>query len=294
MKKSLIADFLLLIVTLLWGTGFVFTKMVVDSGVEPLLFIAYRALIGSLFLIPFILFKREKIDKEMIIHGCILGLILTLAFAFQTYGIKYTTPSKNAFLTTLNVIFVPFLLLIVFKNKLKIISVVAAIVAFTGASIMTFESNMTIGLGDLLSIICAFMWALHIIFIGRFTKKHNPFYLTLIQLIVTGVFCLILSLLFETTPSSISLSTLSSILYLSLFCTVIGFGLQIWAQKYTTSVKASIIFTFEGVFGAFFSFLIYNEIIDGKVIVGGIIIFLAVLLSEVGPNLLNKRRKTFN
>src|SRR5699024_6210720 len=131
--------------------------------------------------------KLRSMTKDLLIKGAILGAVLYTAFALQTIGLVYTTPSKNAFLTAVNVIIVPIILLIFYRRRLDRYETIGAFLAVIGIGLLSLQLTGVINIGDFLSFLCAIGFAVHIIFTAKFVKDHDPVLLTLMQLMTAAV-----------------------------------------------------------------------------------------------------------
>ncbi|CEQ26674.1 DMT family transporter [Paraclostridium sordellii] len=270
----------LILVSLIWGSGFVSTQLGLNNGLTPFQLMTGRFFIGAL-LISVIFFKQiKKIDKKDIIPGVLLGGFLFVAFSFQTFGLQFTTSSKSAFLTASNVVIVPFIGCMLYKRKLDKISVLSSLIALIGIGIISLETNFTIGIGDSLTLICAIGFAMHIFLTSQFTKKHNPIVLTCIQMITAFLLSLILQIIAGEVNADINISTMSSILFLGVFNTTICFLGQTICQTKVDETKTALILSTEAVFGMLFSVVIANEVITTKMIAGSLLIFIAIICAE--------------
>lgn len=270
----------LILVSLIWGSGFVYTQLGLNNGITPFQLMTGRFFIGAL-LISVIFFKQiKKIDKKDIIPGVLLGGFLFVAFSFQTFGLQFTTSSKSAFLTASNVVIVPFIGCMLYKRKLDKISILSSLIALIGIGIISLETNFTIGIGDSLTLICAIGFAMHIFLTSQFTKKHNPIVLTCIQMITAFLLSLILQIISGEVNADINISTMSSILFLGVFNTTICFLGQTICQTKVDETKTALILSTEAVFGMLFSVVIANEVITTKMIAGSLLIFIAITCAE--------------
>lgn len=270
----------LILVSLIWGSGFVYTQLGLNNGLTPFQLMTGRFFIGAL-LISVIFFKQiKKIDKKDIIPGVLLGGFLFVAFSFQTFGLQFTTSSRSAFLTASNVVIVPFIGCMLYKRKLDKISILSSLIALIGIGIISLETNFTIGIGDSLTLICAIGFAMHIFLTSQFTKKHNPIVLTCIQMITAFLLSLILQIIAGEVNADINISTMSSILFLGVFNTTICFLGQTICQTKVDETKTALILSTEAVFGMLFSVVIANEVITTKMIAGSLLIFIAIICAE--------------
>ncbi|WP_113673082.1 DMT family transporter [Vallitalea guaymasensis] len=282
-SKKYLYEGLLFIVAIIWGSGFIASKIALNMGATPILILTLRFLTAAIML-SIIFFKHLKtISKSDIIGGFIVGLFLFLGFIFQTFGILYTTPSKNAFLTGVNVIIVPFLCWILYCKKPPLKSFLSAIICFIGIGLLTLDTAIGVNLGDLLTLICAVFFALHIVFNGHYSNKINPIKLSIIQMYVAFILSLISFVFMDinTVKLDITLNAILAILYLGIFCTSIAFFIQTYAQKKVPANKAAIFLSTESVFGTVFSVILLKESLNIKLILGCIVIFIAILISEV-------------
>lgn len=287
-KKSLYADLSLLLVAIIWGSGFIVIKNALDF-IHPVYMLVLRFSLSSV-LMALVFWKRfKKTTKEDIKAGTVIGFFLFLAFLAQTIGLKYTTVSKQAFITGSNVVIVPFLYWALTKKKPDIYEFVAAILCFIGVGILSLEGSLSIGLGDGLTMICAVFFACHIVSIGYFTKDHDPIVLSIIQFAVAAIFSLIVVLLFNIKLGNMTKEIGFSMLYLAVVSTLIAFGIQNVAQKYTSSTHAAIILSMESVFGSLFSVLLLGEEFTLKLFLGCVIVLLAIITAETKWSFLKKQ-----
>lgn len=281
----------LFIVAIIWGSGFVGTRLAIDSGLSPNQIMAIRFFIATI-LMSVIFWKNIKnINKSTLKAGIMIGIFLFIGFAFQTYGILFTTPSKNAFITATNVVIVPFIGYLLYKRKLDKIGIISSVIALIGIGILSLEPDFSISLGDFLTLICSFGFALHIFFTGEFVKDHDPVALTAVQLATAFVLSLVLLLIAKDTNIPITAKGLGAVGYLAIFSTTICYLLQTVCQAKTTQTKTAIILSTEAVFGTIFSIIILKEVITVKIIVGSILILSAIIMAETKLSFLTKKDK---
>lgn len=288
-NKSLLADLSLLIITVIWGSGFVATKNALDSY-SPYFIMSSRFFIACL-AIGLVFFKTiKKMTRKEFIAGSIIGFFLFIAFAAQTVGLQYTTAAKQAFITGTNVVMVPFIYWIVSTKKPDIYNLTAAFMCFIGIAFLTLEGSLHINLGDALTLACALFFACHIVAIGYYAEKYDPIILTFVQFLVAFVLSLFSTFLFNEVPLSFSKEGLFPIIYLGLFSTFIAFLVQNIAQKYTTPTRAAIILCLEAVFGSILSCFLLKEAFTYKMLIGCIVIFLAIITAETKWEFLKFKR----
>ena len=247
---------------LIWGSGFIGVSISLSGGLTPLQIMTIRFFIGAV-LLGIIFFKEIKnnITKEAVKAGSMIGVFLFIAFAFQTIGMSYTTASKNAFLTAINVVIVPFIGFVLYKRPLDKYGIISSIIAILGIGILSLEADFSINFGDFLTIICAFGFAFHIFFTGEFVKKHNPIVLTVVQFSVATVLSLIVQILFNEIKIEAQISSIIGVLYLGIFSTTVAFLLQTVCQKDVSETKSAIILSLESVFGSILSVIILHEVL---------------------------------
>ena len=275
----------------IWGSGFIGVSISLSGGLTPLQILTIRFFIGAI-LLGVIFFKEIKnnITKEAVKAGCIIGVFLFVAFAFQTVGMAYTTASKNAFLTAVNVVIVPFIGFILYKRPLDKYGIVSSIIAILGIGILSLEADFSINFGDFLTIICAVGFAFHIFFTGEFVKKHNGIVLTVVKFSVAAVLSLILQVLFKETHINAEMSSIVGVLYLGVFSTTVAFLLQTLCQKEVSETKAAIILALESVFGSILSVIILHEVLTFRMVVGCLVIFMAIIISETKLSFLRAKK----
>lgn len=277
---SILAKLSLFGATLIWGSSFVLVKNTVDV-LPPAFLLAIRFTIG--FLILGIVFYKNlrKIDKAYLWQGAIIGLCLFLAYTIQTFAIIDTTPGKNAFLTAVYCVIVPFLFWLVDKNKPDIYNVLAAFVCIMGIGMVSLTNNLTIGIGDIGTLIGGFFFAAHIVAVAKFGKGKDPIIITILQFGYCAIFSWILTFFIDDISSVVVTGDIvGGMAYLSVGCTAIALLLQNIGQKYTHPASASIILSLESVFGVIFSVILYGEVITKRLFIGFVLIFLAIIISE--------------
>lgn len=282
--RKYIGEIGLFITAIIWGSGFVVTSISLDyySAYQNM---AVRFLIGGLIL-GLVFYKKMKfVKKETFLKGAILGSILYLAFALQTVGLQFTTPSKNAFLTAVNVVAVPFIGWAIYKNRLDRYEVVGAVLAMLGIAFLSLRFSAELNIGDILSFLCAFAYAFHIIYTAKFVKTGDPIHLTVVQLLTAAVLGFIILLFRGEASIPIVDEAVFSLVYLGVFATAATFLLQTVAQKFISETKAAIILSTEAFWGMVLSIAVLGEVITLKMAIGAALILLAILISETKPKL---------
>ena len=279
--KKILGILGLVTVTIIWGGGFVASDIALQSF-TPFQILFIRFLIGAFCMGVPARKERKTITKEEIFCGFLLGAALFSGFSLQILGLQYTTASKNAFLTATNVVMVPFIAFLLERKKIELKSIAGAILALSGAGILSLTSDFSVGLGDSLTLFCAIGFAFQIYLTGKYVHRIRPAILNFMQMLSAAILSFI-GLLFSgrITLTGVSSSGLLAMLYLGVVSTTVCYFLQTWAQKYVDESKSAIILSLEAVFGTVFSVILLQEEVTGRMLLGSLTIFLAVLVSEV-------------
>ena len=252
--------------------------------------IARRVFLGLALLGLFAVKKLRKVDRRCLKGGVMMGLCLALAYIVQTYGLVYTTPGKNAFLTATYCVLVPFMAWGVYKRKPDASNIIAAFLCITGIGFVSLSGAGTgVNIGDMLTLICGIFYGLQIIIMEQYVADSDALSITVIQFGTAALLCWAGALLFEAPPVNVPGSAWLSIAYLSVMCTAVCFFLQAWGMQYTPSSTSAVIMTFESVFGTLLSVLFYHEPMTVKLLLGFALIFAAVLISETKLRLFQKK-----
>lgn len=277
----------LFLIAIIWGSGFSVTKVALDSGIEPYAMIGIRFFFAFFLMLFFLKYRKIELKDSDIKTGFLIGIILFVAFAFQTLGAAKTTASKNAFITGANVVIVPFIYWLISKKKPKMIIYFTSILCFIGIGILSIENGIAINIGDILTMGCAIFFAVHIAFMGHILKKADPLVINCFQMLGVATAGILCNFIFEEGSiihKSFTIPQLGSLGYLIIFNTFVCFLIQTYSQKYIEPSKVAIIISTEMVFGAIFSIFFLGDEITLRLIVGGIIIFFAILISELKGN----------
>ncbi|MFJ8260657.1 DMT family transporter [Rummeliibacillus sp. NPDC094406] len=280
--KKYIGEILLFITAIIWGSGYIGMAI----GLEHLTvfqIMAGRFIVASILLTLIFWKKLKLISKSVLWKGAILGGILFTAFTVQTMGLVYTTPSKNAFLTAINVIIVPVIAYIIYKRKFDRFEILAAVLAVVGIGFLSLQGSMTINVGDFLSVLSAIGFAFDIFYTNVFVKTEDALALTIVQLLTASILSISAAILLGEVPTTISTVEISVIFYLGVFCTTIAYVCQNIGMQYANPTKSALLLSTEALFGTIFSVMILHEILTGRMIIGGILILVAILVAELKP-----------
>ena len=278
-SRGILAKIALFGAALIWGSSFIIVKDTVNV-LPPNLLIAVRFCIACILLSLVFAKKLVLINRTYLWQGAIIGALLFAAYSTQTIGITDTTPGKNAFLTAIYCVIVPFMFWFFTKKKPDIYNIIAALLCISGIGFISLTSKFTVGFGDALTLIGGVFYAAHLVTVSIFGKDKDPILLTILQFFYAGIFGWIVTLTTESVPTHIAFGAVTSVLYLAFFCTAGALLLQNIGQKYTHPSAASIILSLESVFGALISVIFGYEVLTTRIFVGFAFIFIAVLISE--------------
>lgn len=293
MKSTQIRNsFLLFLAAFIWGVAFVSQS----KGMEymgPLTFNGTRSLLGTVVLIPLVMWRskthknKKIIDKTAVIGGICCGLALTTASLLQQYGILYTTVGKAGFITTLYIIFVP-ILGIFLKRKVPTVVWLCAVLAALGMYLLCVSGDFTIGIGDSLVFICAIVFAIHILVIDYFAPKADGVVLSMIQFLICGLISLTGAFLFEDPSWPQITDGMIPILYAGIMSCGVAYTLQIIGQKGVNPTVAALILSMESVFSALAGYLAYkvgflktDQTLTLRQLLGCVIVFMAVIIVQL-------------
>jgi drug/metabolite transporter (DMT)-like permease len=285
-SRSLKAHILLVLMTLVWGATFVVIKNALVD-VSPLFFNAVRMSLAALVLAA--VFHRElpRITLGAVVPGVLVGVFLCVGNELQTTGLKYTTPSKSAFLTGVSVVLVPLFLAFFWRRGINRWSAGGVGLAFVGLYLLTVPASTGAGLnlrsmnrGDLYTLGAAVAFAFHIIFIGHVTREHRWQQITVIQVAVTATLMVLTVPVAEKVQVIWSPRVIWGIAITGFLSLALAFSVQAWAQQFTPPTHAALIFSLEPVFAWITSFLFLGERLGGRAGMGALCILAGVLISE--------------
>lgn len=281
--------------TIIWGFSFVVMKGATEALSAAWLLGIRFTVAGVIALALFNKRVRAALSPKVLACGAILGALDYAAFLSQTVGLTYTTPGINAFLTALYCVIVPFAWWAIARRRPTAWSVVAAVLAVAGVWFVSAGAageSLGLGPGEMLTILCAVFFAIHIVFVSKFSRFADVLVLTALQFITEGLLGLATGVIFEPAPAlaTFTPALVGSIAFLAVFATIIAFGIQNVSLAYVPPAQASLLLSLESVFGVVFSVLLYGEQLTVRLIVGFALIFVAVLVSEVLPELGGKKR----
>ena len=282
LAKRYIRELALVLVTLIWGVGFVVTKNAITE-VGPITFIAWRFVIASIVMV--IIFGRRGIrtSKRAMIGGGVIGLFLGTGYIFQTIGLQHTTNSNTAFITGMYVVLVPILAFFLLKRRPSGAVLVGVVVGFVGLALLSVNENLQMNRGDVWVVACAVLFALHLIAITFYVMRYSEIVLATYQIFTTAILALIASFVFEAPTVDAVLSQIWPLLFTGVLGTSYAFYAMTWAQKKIPPTRVGLILLLESPSGAFFGWLLAGEILGPRQLVGCALILLAMVIAELRP-----------
>ncbi len=279
-SKLLQADLSLLAITLIWGSTFTIVKLSL-AQVSPILFICIRFWIATLVTVVFMPRVFRSITPRTLKQGTNLALALLGGFLFQTLGLRSTTPSRSAFITSLSVLLVPLLGFFLFRRRPRIRTLIGVALATVGLGLLTLNTlPIKFVRGDILTLICAMVFALHILLIGRYLPGTDFRELVVLQLGGSALLCTLLLPMLETPFLAWDLHIAFYLLVTGVFATGLAFYVQNRAQQFTTPNRTALIFSLEPFFAALFAYLILGQTMTMKEWTGGVLVLAGILTSE--------------
>ncbi|MCD6595765.1 DMT family transporter [bacterium] len=289
--SKITAESFLIVATAIWGSTFFIIKILVSFGnvFSPFALLSIRFAIASIF--SMIIFKIRKIPtKSEFIGGFIIGLAGFAGYMFQTIGLLHTTPARSGFITSLFILFIPFVSKIWEKVKIPSTIYFALIPAILGLWLISGvgKSIWKTNIGDMITLLSAISYAFQIVAIQVYTSRYNWKTLTIISFVVIAIFSSF-GLLFENSPQFIfDTRNILGILYLGIIATVGALGIQMFAQKFTTSARASLIYLAEPVFAAIFAYIFISQKMAPTEIFGAFLILISLFIGIIPAKLKNK------
>ena len=271
----------------IWGSAFVFQSVAADR-VPPFAFNAMRSAVGAAFLGIILLIKRGVTKKKAapgtvkktIIGGGICGIALACASNLQQAGLADTGAGKAGFITALYIVVVP-LLGLFFGKRTNILVWISVVLAVVGLYFLCVSGSFTITAGDLFLILCAIIFAVHIMLIDHFSEGCDSIAFSCTQFVVAGIISAVLSLIFETVDMQSVKSVMWSVLYVGVFSSGIAYTLQIFAQQASNPTVVSLLLSLESVFATVFGAIVLHETLLAREYAGCVIMLCAVCLAQI-------------
>lgn len=282
---------MLVLATLIWGSSFVVMKNTLDN--IPVFFLLGFRFTMAAGILALVFWKRWKtFDKRTLFGGVAMGVLLFLAYTTQTFGLTGTTPGKNAFLTAIYCVIVPFLYWFVCKQRPNKFNLLAALLCIAGIGLVSLNADLSVTWGDGLTLLSGVFYACHIVTVSRLSQGRDIFLLTIVQFAVAALLSWIFMAFTGSVPSgAISAPALWSLLYLAVAATAVALLFQNIGQKYTPPATAAVLLSLEAPFGVLFAMIFSGERPTPQMLLGFVLIFVAILCSETKFAFLRGRRK---
>jgi drug/metabolite transporter (DMT)-like permease len=291
-RRQIVAVFSLLLVALIWGATFVMVKEAV-SQIGVFTFLALRFLLAA-FVLALIFWPRLRASSPReFLAGALVGLFLFGGYALQTIGLKYTSVSKTGFITGLSVVVVPLLSTLLFRQKQNLTALVGVLLATTGLGLLTLR-GLSMAQGDLWVLGGAVAFALQIVALGRFAPQMETGSLATIQVATVALLSAPLAWAMEGSLPQMSEQLWFAILFTGIMATSLAFLVQSKAQRFTSPTHTALIFATEPVFAAIFGYLLLQERLGSREILGCALILAGMAVGEIGifnKKLLSSKRE---
>jgi len=264
----------------IWGSSFVVLKDTL--AVVPVLWVlVIRFTLATLILLAFSARRLRSLNRRTLRDGAVLGVLLYLGYVLQTFGLTMTTPGKNAFLTSVHCVAVPFLCWIFKKKRPDGWNIAAAFICIAGVGLVSLSGgSLRLSTGDGLTLAGGIVYAFQMLLLAEAARRDDTLALTLVETAVTAVLALVSAPLSGPAPARIPSGSLLALAYLTVMCTAFCYFLQAWGQERTSPAEASVLLALESVFSVAFSLALGRETMTLRLGCGFALIFLAVLASE--------------
>lgn len=267
-------------VCIIWGSTFVLVKGALDD-ISPALFIGIRFSIAAAAL-GMVVAVRRKAPPRLWVGGIVVGVALFAGYFLQTLGLRFTSAAKSGFITSLYIVLVPLLAAAVYQKAPGFSEWVGVLLATAGIGLLTLTTaRFTIGLGDALTIGCAFAFAVHILLLGNYAKYGQTEWLTLLQVATCALVSLGTCRFLEAPFVRWTPRVLLALAVTSLLATALAFFIQTWGQQHTTPTRAAVIFSLEPLFAWLASYVFEHEVLTRQAVAGAGCILAGILVVEL-------------
>ena len=279
-RTSLVATLALLLVTAVWGSTFFLIKDLLER-VPTLDFLAVRFAIASVLMVVVAPRALARLSRETRRHALVLGGLYGLAQVLQTAGLAHTAASVSGFITGLYVVATPIFAALLLRTRITAMTWLAVALATAGLAVLTLE-GFAIGYGEALTLAVALLYALHIVGLGAWSNSREALGMSILQLVVIAVMCLLATL-----PDGLVLPETGrdwlSVIYMAAFAGAGALVAQTWAQAHLPPTRTAIIMSMEPVFAALFAVLLGGEAATVRMLGGGAMVLTAMLIVELAP-----------
>lgn len=280
-RNIVLADTGLLLTALFWGGGFVAGDFALqDFG--PFEAYAYRFIGASILMGLCCIRKLPKIDRNVLVLGVLMGILMVTSSCLQIVGLQYTTPGKQSFIISLYTVIVPLLTWLFYKVKPSGRIIGAAFLALAGVALLTLTEKLTIGYGDTLTFLFVLIFSLQMIFTARYIKNMDAMLVTFVEMVTAAVIATVLALLTGQWASAESIAVTSwvGLVYMVVFAAFFAFLLQNICLRFAPASHAAILLSTETVFGTICAVVLTGEVFRGRMLLGGILMLAALAVAE--------------
>jgi drug/metabolite transporter (DMT)-like permease len=291
MKSKLPLYIAMISIAAVWGSSFVVMKDSLERQ-NVFSFLSSRFMLAALLMFLYKPGVFRKLTKKFVVRGIIAGILLGSGYIFQTYGLTKTTVSNTGFITGLYIVFTPLISLIILKRHVLKIQWLAVIIATIGLFFISYN-GVTIGFGEILVLISAFIYGAHFVALGEWSDGKNTYALTFIQVVTVAVLTSIFAFKdgFQIAPDS---TVWLAILYTAFFATFLGFLIQTKAQSVMSATVASVLLATETPFAVFFGLYFHDDPLTLRIITGGLLVMAAMALVIWSDNKKTSMRRLSN
>jgi len=278
---------------LIWGTSFYIMKNALDD--LPVFYLLALRFTAGAILLALVCWKKWRLfTPDYLWRGSIVGGLLCLAYSIQTFGLDLTTPSKNAFLTSVYCVIVPFLYWAVMKKRPDRYNIIAAVLCVTGVGLISLDGALSFNRGDVLTLVCAVFYAAHIVAVSKLSPGKDIYLLTVFQFVFAALYAWIGGLFTADFPTQAlrQPGVFLPLLYLCVMATTVALLFQNVGQIWSDPASAAVILSLESVFGVISSILFYGDVVTPPMYVGFACIFVAVVCSETKLSFLHPHPAT--
>ena len=284
---------MLFLAAFIWGSSFFIMKGAVDV-IPPFYLLAVR-FTGGAVLLGLLCGKkwRRCFSRDYLWRGAVMGVFLFLAYSVQTFGLQGTTPSKNAFLTAVYCVLVPFFYWLVMRRRPDRYNILAAVLCVAGVGLVSLNGDLTVTWGDGLTLVGAVFYAAHIVAVAKVSPGRDITLLTVFQFAFAALYAWACGLIAQPLPSGAILSAdlVVQMAYLTVMCTTVALLFQNVGQVWSDPASAAVILSLESVFGVAFSVVCYGDPVTVRLVIGFALIFVAVVCSETKLSFLRRKKE---
>ncbi|MEL3906475.1 MAG: DMT family transporter [Treponema sp.] len=295
-KDEVISRAALFVASVFWGTTFVIISSTNDYF-RPAFLVFMRCAIGSFVLVLFFIKRLRRLTRRYFFISGALGLLMTLGYLLQ--GIAITNagcpPGRCGFLVATYCVLTPFVAWVLDKKKPDAYNIIAAVLCLTGVVFISLpdllqDADVAVNVGDLLALASSLIFALYLVYVGRYINVLDPMLFTIGNLFFGGVYAGIYTYFFEDNSGTVwNMHSIFSVLYLAVICMAITNVLQAVGQRHAPPSTTALIFSLESVFGIIFAITFWHEEVTPMLLLGCLFIFIAIVVSETKFGFLKKK-----